>query len=172
MAKLNPRRSGRLEARRESGDLADIARSSARLLEPLANGRQIQLISHLQPTPVLCDSAQLAQVVTNLFSNAINHNPPGGHASLSVCPSNERAVVTVADDGAGISPDDQKRIFERFYQADESRSRQQGQGSGLGLAIVAEILAAHQGTIEVNSQPGEGSTFTVTLPLRKSDAAS
>lgn len=156
---------GRLASSRERCDLADVARSTLEMLAPLARQHEVRLESQLQPTPVLGDAAQLSQVIENLVTNAIHHSPVAGQVFVSVYPRQQRALLTIADAGSGIPIEDQPRLFERFYQADKSRSHQQGKGAGLGLSIVAEIVALHDGTVDVASTPDRGATFTVELPL-------
>ena len=112
------------------------------------------------------DMTRLRALFLNLLDNAIRYTPGGGTISVSLKHEEDRAVVSVSDTGIGISPEDLPLIFERFYRVDKSRSRTEG-GSGLGLAIAQYIATAHQGRIEVQSQPGEGSTFQVWLPLSK-----
>jgi two-component system sensor histidine kinase BaeS len=105
------------------------------------------------------DPVRLRQIVGNLVSNAIRYTPPGGTVTLGAAHS----AITVRDSGAGISPDDLPRIFDRFWRADGSRSRTTG-GSGLGLAIARKLAEAHGGTLEVESRPGDGTLFTLQLP--------
>ena len=97
------------------------------------------------------------------MDNALKYTPYEGTVSLSLTTSGNSAVVKVSDTGIGISPEDLPHIFERFYRADQSRSHDRG-GSGLGLAIVESIVQEHQGSIEVESTPGKGSTFILKLP--------
>jgi two-component system phosphate regulon sensor histidine kinase PhoR len=113
------------------------------------------------------DAAALEQVVFNLLDNALDHTPPGGEITLrvaaSTAPERKQFVLTVSDTGVGIPAEDLPRIFERFYRADKVRSRAQG-GTGLGLAIAKHIVENHGGQITAGSTPGQGATFTVTLP--------
>jgi signal transduction histidine kinase len=117
--------------------------------------------------PVEGDNFAFKQAFTNLIDNAIKYNRPGGSVKISTCKDGQNAVITVEDNGIGISEEDQKHIFDRFFRVDKSRSRAQG-GTGLGLAIVKEIIESHKGTINVESKPDAGSTFTVNLPLYNS----
>ena len=104
----------------------------------------------------------LTRALTNLVSNAYRYGKDGGHILVSLNTEDTFAVMRVADDGIGIAPEDQEKIFARFYQADSSRA---GEGTGLGLSIAAQIAKLHKGEVSVNSRPGEGSIFTVRLPL-------
>jgi two-component system, OmpR family, sensor kinase len=118
----------------------------------------------LEPASVVGDQARLRQVIDNLLSNVRAHTPAGAPVDVRVSSSNGSAVVAVADSGPGLADGDAERVFRRFYRADESRSRASG-GVGLGLAIVAAVAEAHGGTVAATSEPGQGATFTVTLPL-------
>nr|WP_283254032.1 HAMP domain-containing sensor histidine kinase [Rhodococcus sp. USK13] len=112
---------------------------------------------------VLGDEARLRQVLGNLLTNAVKHTPATADVTVRLQTTENRVVLEVADTGPGLSEDDAARVFERFYRADASRTRESG-GSGLGLSIVAALVAAHQGTVTVDSRPGEGATFRVELP--------
>ena len=113
---------------------------------------------------VLGNSEQLYRLVSNLVINAIKYTPAEGEVSIILESERNEAVIRVRDTGIGIAKPEQKKIFDRFYRVNSDRSRQTG-GSGLGLAIAMAIAKTHQGTIEVTSKLGRGSTFTVRLPL-------
>jgi signal transduction histidine kinase len=117
--------------------------------------------------PVRGDSLALKQAVTNLVENAIRYNNSGGKVEVSARKKGDSLVIEVKDDGPGIPREEQGKIFDRFYRVDKSRSRKQG-GSGLGLAIVKEIVSGHGGSIAVSGDTGQGSTFTISLPLASS----
>jgi two-component system OmpR family sensor kinase len=119
----------------------------------------------LPPEPVLVtgDVARLYQIMVNLLANARTHTPPGSTVTTALRSTEDSVVVTVTDDGPGIAPGLLPEVFERFARGDDSRSRSAG-STGLGLSIVAAVVAAHHGTIEVHSTPGR-TVFTVTLPL-------
>lgn len=114
------------------------------------------------------DNANLKQAIGNVIDNAIRYNRPGGRIDISTQVEKGHLIIQVKDSGVGISKVDQRRIFDRFYRVDKSRSRSQG-GSGLGLAIVKKIIEDHMGTITVDSTPGIGSTFKIGLPLSSSN---
>jgi len=116
------------------------------------------------------DPAGLRQVLDNLLANVRSHTPAGTRTEVRVRADGGRAVLEVADDGPGMATDQAVRVFERFYRADPSRSRVSG-GAGLGLSIVAAIVAAHRGSIEVATAPGQGTTFIVVLPMATSQLA-
>jgi len=133
-------------------------------LSPLAEDRKIQLIPDLQPVPfVQGDAGRLTQLLINLLDNALAYTPPDGCITIRLKPLPGHVVLHVEDTGTGIAPEHLPRLFERFYRADPARARESG-GTGLGLAIVKEIAEAHGGTIAVESTPGQGTRFTVTLP--------
>ncbi|MCW2613445.1 MAG: Sensor protein [Frankiales bacterium] len=112
------------------------------------------------------DDARLRQIVGNLVTNAVTHTPAGTVVEVALSATAEQVVLEVRDTGRGMEPDVAARVFERFYRADASRSRTapQASGSGLGLSIVAALVAAHGGTVEVASRVGEGTAFRVLLP--------
>jgi len=117
---------------------------------------------------ILGDRDRLKQLFVNLVDNAIKYTPSGGEVTLSLERDSAWVYVTIADTGVGIPPQDLPKIFDRFYRVDKARSREKG-GTGLGLAIVKWIVDAHGGTIDVKSQLGKGTTFTVALPLASSN---
>ncbi len=114
--------------------------------------------------PVLGDRDRLTQVLTNLLSNAHKYTPAGGSIRVEAKSQDNQVVVSVTDNGIGISPEDQKNLFTKFYRVDSSLTRQIG-GTGLGLAIVKSIVELHGGAVSVESQPGQGSTFSFTMPV-------
>jgi two-component system sensor histidine kinase BaeS len=135
-------------------------------LGPVAAAKEVALIGEVAPEiPILqADPDRLRQVFVNLLSNALHYTPPGGRIELRAWLEGGELRASVADSGPGISPEDLPHIFERFYRADKSRSRETG-GSGLGLAIVRSLVELHGGRITVESAPGQGSRFTVHLPV-------
>lgn len=149
-------------------DLAGLAREAAEQLRPLAVQQQVALELELSPVSCPGNAEQLGQVTTNLVSNAIFYNRAGGRVVVKVASESDGAVLTVSDNGHGISPDDLPHIFERFYRADKVRSGSAGR-SGLGLAITWAIVEACGGTVTATSELGEGSTFSVRLPLAGGD---
>jgi two-component system OmpR family sensor kinase len=116
-----------------------------------------------RPIEVEGDATSLRQVIDNLLGNVRAHTPPGTAVRVSVEPEGEGAVISVADDGPGMEPEEAAHIFERFYRSDPSRSRSHG-GAGLGLSIVSAIVANHGGTVSAEGRVGAGTTFTVHLP--------
>ncbi len=120
---------------------------------------------------VLGDEPRLRQVIGNLMNNALTHTPDGSPISVRILtgyqqgnPAVPCAIVEVTDHGPGLTPEQASRVFERFYRADQARGRRTG-GNGLGLAIVQGLIAAHGGTVSLDTAPGYGATFRITLPL-------
>jgi signal transduction histidine kinase len=113
---------------------------------------------------VSADYARIVQVLTNLLDNAFHYTPEDGHIRISAIPNGEFVAINISDTGIGISEDNQKKIFDRFFRAEDS-AVQEVAGTGLGLAIVASLVEMHGGCITVNSNVGQGSTFTVLLPM-------
>ena len=117
------------------------------------------------PVEVIGDQARLRQVLDNLLGNVRSHTPPGTSAVVAITRGPDDVVVTVSDTGPGMDEEQRGRAFERFYRGEASRTRTEGGGgAGLGLAIVAAIVAAHGGTVDVSAPPDGGTTFTVRLP--------
>ena len=147
-------------------DLLSIAADAVHDARAVQPQRQLTLVPAPSDVPpvVWGDDARLRQVVGNLVTNALTHTPQDARISVTVAVVNGFAEIAVSDDGPGLAPDDAARIFERFYRADASRTRAHG-GSGLGLSIVAALVAAHGGTVDVDTRQGVGTTFRVRLPL-------
>jgi two-component system, OmpR family, sensor kinase len=154
-------------------ELRVIAMDAVQAAQAVAPQRSIELeiVQGSGPLVVLGDDARLRQVVGNLMANAITHTPPDASVTLRLRSElGNIGVIEVIDTGPGLPPDQLERVFERFYRADAARTRRTGgtTGTGLGLAIVAALVAAHRGTVQVESEPGRGTTFRVRLPLAAS----
>ena len=135
------------------------------LFQVLAEQKNIALeMGTVEEVTVTGDKVRLQQLFTNLIDNAIKYTPKG-FIRVTVGKNQEVALVKIKDTGRGIPREEQEKIFKRFYCVDKSRSRETG-GVGLGLSIAEWIVHAHQGRIEVDSELGRGSTFTVYLPLK------
>ena len=151
-------------------DLGRIATDSVDRLRPFAERQGVAL--NLEPTgtlpPVRGEAARLAQVFANLVHNAIKFSASGTEVRIGVRLAGRMLEGWVADDGPGVSPGDQARIFERFYKAD--RTRTSGGGTGLGLAIARHIVEGHGGVIRVDSEEGRGATFAFTIPISDAPA--
>lgn len=150
----------------EMVNLRTVVSDSIKDLMSLADekGITLELCESDAELKILSDVEYIAQAITNILDNAIKYTPAGGRVTVSLQSVAGAAVISVVDTGIGIEPQDKERIFERFYRVDKARSRELG-GTGLGLAIVRHIVLAHQGRIEVDSRPGNGTTFRIILPL-------
>jgi heavy metal sensor kinase len=156
---------GEIQWTEKSVDLTALVGSLAEQLDPVATAKKITLVTNAQPNvSVRGDASWIERVILNLLDNAIKFTPEGGQVRISVAAENGEAALRVEDTGIGIPPEALPHIFERFYRAEPSRSKQV-EGVGLGLALVKWIVDRHRGRIQVESQPGAGSTFTVWLPL-------
>ncbi len=157
---------GRTQFERESVRLDLLAGAVAANGEPLAAERAITLeVQAPRPVTILGDEARLIQVVMNLLENAVHYTHPGGRVTVVVEARKNQARLAVRDTGIGIEPEHLPHIFERFYRVDPARRHRGGSSSGLGLSIVEWVVRAHGGAVAVESQLGQGSCFTVTLPL-------
>ncbi|HZR49022.1 MAG TPA: ATP-binding protein [Streptosporangiaceae bacterium] len=150
-----------LHLERSRTDLADIAASAADSLARQFEAAEISLDRRLAGAPVLADPRWLHQVVANLLGNALKFTPGGGSVTIATRQADRAAVLEVTDTGAGIPADELPRIFDRFWRG---QAAAQTSGSGIGLAIAAELARAHGGELAAASQPGHGTTITLTLP--------
>jgi len=161
--------SGRLRIEKQKLDFLNLCREIQATFTPVAKTKNARLTWDLPENTLMVngDANRLNQVLTNLISNAFKHIPEGGKVSVNVSKRQETLLIEVMDDGEGIAPENQKRIFEQFYQVESSETRRQG--LGLGLSIAQEIIHSHQGEIWVESAGlGSGSKFYFTLPLLES----
>ncbi len=164
---------GRTQFEREPVRLDLVAGAVAANADLLAAERGITLeVQAPRPVTILGDEARLIQVVMNLVENAVRYTNPGGCVTVTVEARQNQAHLCVRDTGIGIAPEHLPHIFERFYRADAARRRTGGSSSGLGLSIVEWVVHAHGGAVSVESQLGQGSCFTVTLPLASLTEAS
>ena len=134
-------------------------------LRPIANKRKIELIfESIREVTADIDEMKLSLAISNLVENAIKYNQEEGWVRVTLDADHKFFYVKVADSGIGIPEEEQNRIFERFYRVDKARSRATG-GSGLGLSITRSIVLMHKGVIKISSKAGEGSVFTLRIPL-------
>lgn len=160
--------SGEVQLALEDEDLAILADCIATDLKPIAAERDITIELDLQPAPCRIDSIRIEQVVANLVMNAIRHNPESIEITLRTWSEGGESFLEVRDKGKGIAEEDQRHLFDRFYQVGHALSRSSG-GSGLGLAICKAIAERHDGRIDLTSKVGQGSAFRLTLPVGRSD---
>jgi len=157
---------GRLALNPKPIPLDQVVKKSVDMFEGVAESQGIRLQTpELAAVQVAGDENHLRQLINNLLDNAIKFTPAGGQVTVELSRQNGQARLRVADTGSGIPAKELPRIFERFYRGDKSRQHADGhRGTGLGLAICQAIVSGHHGTINVQSVPGKGSTFTVELP--------
>lgn len=156
---------GRLTLHAGDGDLREIAAAAVAAFAVQAQAQGVELA--LAPggsAALTCDAMRIGQVLRNLLANALAHTPAGGRVQVVVEHAGEHSRCSVRDTGSGIAPEQLPHVFERFWRADASRSRAKG-GAGLGLAIARQLVELHGGTLTAASTPGEGATFTLTLPV-------
>lgn len=161
--------SGTMRLTAEVRDLVPLMRRMAESFGSLAERRGIdfRLSCPVGGIRVRCDSDHMEKVIGNLVGNALKFTPPGGRVELRIKADSEgdgMAVIEIEDTGPGIAPEHQAKVFERFYQVDDS-SRRAHEGTGIGLALVRELVELHDGTVGLRSTVGAGSTFTVRLPI-------
>ena len=148
----------------EPVELLALAREAAESLQSAAAARNVTITVEGEPVELTGVRRLLYEIVFNLCDNAIKYNTDGGRVQVTVTKENETAAVTVRDTGIGIPPDQQDRVFERFYRVDKSHSKASG-GTGLGLSIVKHAVQYHHGTIHLQSEVGKGTEIRVTFPL-------
>ncbi len=147
-------------------DLAVVAATAAASLVESFEAANVTLVERLARVEVLCDPLRMHEVIVNLLTNALKFTPAEGQVTLETTLDDEYGELRVTDTGIGIPPDELPHIAERFFRGQRSS---EVAGSGIGLTIVAELVRAHRGTVDFASQPGQGTTVTVTLPLADSD---
>lgn len=153
---------GQEKMKRMRFDVAHVAQDCVDLVQPMADERQLTLNCDVPALEISGDPERISQVITNLLTNAIQYNHPGGEVRIRGNSQNGTAILRVTNTGDGIPARDLPHVFERFYRADKSRS---SANAGLGLAISKAIVEAHGGTIEAASDPESGTTFTIRLPV-------
>jgi len=162
---------GKLKIHPELRDLSELAQQVVSAHRPAAEAAGVTLTAKVNgPSPAIVDNARIRQALGNLVSNAIRFTPTDGHVVVGVRRVGNGYNLTVTDNGTGIAEEHVPYLFDRFYRAEHSRSRTTG-GSGLGLSITKHLVEAHHGTIAATSRLGSGSTFTIHLPARRSEAA-
>ncbi len=148
-----------------SVDVAGMLEQIRREMSPIAQSRGVQLFLDIaSPVVAEIDSVKITLAVTNLIENAVKYNHVGGWVRVTLDADHQNFYITVADNGVGIPEDAQEQVFERFYRADKSHSNEIS-GSGLGLSLARNAVILHRGSIKVKSTPGQGSVFTVRIPL-------
>jgi heavy metal sensor kinase len=163
--------SGQVALHKTRLDLSSTVRDIIDQFQIPAEEAQIQLVADLpQECFAEVDRVQIERMISNLISNAIKFTPPGGEVRVALKPQPDRVDIVVEDTGRGIAPQHLSHIFDRFYQVPDTDSTSE-RGLGLGLSFVNWIAKAHGGSVEVESEPGKGSRFTVSLPAPPSEPA-
>jgi signal transduction histidine kinase len=154
---------GAMQLTRTTVPLDGLVNEVVDVYEDVADEKQIEVTHHVEPDlTVHADRDRLRQVLANLLDNSIKYTPAGGRVSVSARRDDDSVRIDVADTGIGIDARDLPRIWERLYRGDHSRAER---GLGLGLSLVRAIVVAHRGTVDVSTETGKGSTFTVKLPV-------
>jgi two-component system sensor histidine kinase KdpD len=156
---------GALRPQRDWYDAGELVREVVSRLQPLLQGRPVDLSIAESLPPVSLDYLMIDQVVTNLLENAVKYTPPGTPIDLRVERVDDRIRVSIADHGPGIPPNTREMVFDKFYRLE---TRGQIKGSGLGLAVSKGLVEGHDGQIRVEETPGGGATFVFELPWGKS----
>jgi signal transduction histidine kinase len=162
--------SGRMEVKQEPVEVEEFVKGLASAARQVADDKRLKLETYVDPGlgTVLADRDKLEKILLNLIFNALKFTPSGGRVSLRAEKQGEELVLTLSDTGMGISEKNLPFVFDRFWQADGS-SKRKYQGVGIGLALVKELAEIQAGKVDVQSQEGKGTTFTVRLPYRKAD---
>jgi two-component system phosphate regulon sensor histidine kinase PhoR len=165
--------SGRREFSLRQTDVESIVSSALAAFEPIRERRRITVVTDLPDEPVTLDAdrSAMSDALFNLLTNAYKYGGDPPAIRLSVAADSKFVRIAVHDNGSGIAPTEHKRIFQKFYRVDDRLSRER-EGSGLGLAIVKHVMKAHRGHVELQSEPGAGSTFTLVLPRHAKGARS
>lgn len=150
----------------ENVDALSVAKEALEMVDPIAESRNISLTIKGEPAPLTSVHKLLYDIIYNLCDNAVKYNKEGGFVKVDVKTTGDKVQVAVSDNGVGIAPADQSRVFERFYRVDKSHSRESG-GTGLGLSIVKHAVAYLKGSISLESTLGKGTTITVSFPAEK-----
>lgn len=164
LVKLDYREEGVLNI--SDTDLNELVAAVVKRINPLAGKKNISLyLENNKEVTIEADATKLALALSNLVENAVKYTPENGEVTVTVDADHQNAFFTVKDTGIGISPEEQAKIFNRFYRVDKTRDRETG-GTGLGLAITHSTVMMHNGSIKVVSAEGEGATFIVRLPIK------
>lgn len=152
-------------------DVGELAEAVVVSHEMLVQDSGLKIEAHVEGTvKAVCDKDVIKQAVANLVSNAVRYTPEGGRIDVTVRRENGWAVIDVSDTGIGLSPEEEKMVFSRFWRADSDRGRKSG-GLGIGLSVVKEIVSQHKGQIKAKGEKGVGSTFTIMLPAYDEEAS-
>jgi signal transduction histidine kinase len=151
------------KVRREKISLNNIIRNAVTKMDPVAKSKNIEIETEVPDITITGDEFELPDVFVILIDNAIKYSKEGGKIKIKATKNDKLAVIKVSDEGIGIEEKDLPHIFERFYRADSARTKTDAGGYGLGLSIAQKIVTENNGKIEVESKPGNGTTFSVSL---------
>jgi signal transduction histidine kinase len=151
----------------ETVDLSKVLENAFKKVRPLARKKKIHLETEIEHIALDGDRAGLEKIAVILLDNAIKYTPVGGRVSITTAQDKKHVTIVFQDTGVGIPKEDLPHVFDRFYRVDSSRSKAEVSGFGLGLSIAKQIIDQHKGSISVSSAVGEGTTFTIKLPLSK-----
>jgi two-component system sensor histidine kinase CiaH len=146
-------------------NLAEVIDNSIKEISPIAKRRDIKILKKINNIEIIADREAIEKLINNLIDNAVKYNKEHGKVIISTLKKRGNVLIKVKDTGIGIKKNETKRIFERFYQVESSRSKNNVDGFGLGLSMAKRIVDLHNGSIKVNSKVDRGSTFIVRLPL-------
>ena len=148
-------------------DLRDTVNAALRLTDYLIRKGSIKLITDLPDQPVMatCDAQQIEQVLVNMIDNAVHAMPEGGTLRINLSQADGAVAIAIQDSGKGIEPENLRRIFDPFFT-----TKPEGEGTGLGLSVGYGIISSHHGRIDVESEVGKGTTFTILLPGEQPDS--
>jgi PAS domain S-box-containing protein len=156
--------SGQVRLNRAPVDIASLVRRVVEEMQPLLEQRPVRIEDATEPLVVLGDAVRLEQVLRNLLQNAVKYSPAESPIAIRLMQRERQACIAVIDQGIGIAEEAQAHVFERYYRARQGAAHQVS-GAGIGLSVVKEIVALHGGGVSVESSAGQGSTFTICLPL-------
>ena len=158
------------QARPLANEAVDVKKLTEEVVQAVRASNQSANITTKVPHDevfIIGDSLKVYQALLNLVVNAATHTPAGTPIAITLIHNHDEVQIEVSDVGPGLTPEQQTRVFERFYRVDQSRTRNGAEGSGLGLSIVQAIMAAHHGSVDIESELGRGTTFTLTFPIRE-----
>lgn len=158
------------QARPLANEAVDVKKLTEEVVQAIRASNQSANITTKVPDDevfIIGDSLKVYQALLNLVVNAATHTPDGTPIAITLIHNNDDVQIKVSDLGPGLTPEQQSRVFERFYRVDQSRTRNGAEGSGLGLSIVQAIMDAHHGSVDIESELGRGTTFTLIFPIRE-----
>jgi signal transduction histidine kinase len=151
----------------EPVDLQLVAADALKTITPIAKNKKITIKKDLSAVTIFGDKGSLTELLVILLDNAVKYSQTGTEINLAVSQNDSSAQIIVQDNGIGMEDNEKEHIFDRFYRTEASRGKSGPQGYGIGLSLAKKIVDLHQGNIQVQTKKGEGSTFTINLPLKR-----